>query len=185
MVDMFIVDRRYTIKSIEEIPSNTTIVCIDTCPNLQKIKSFPASVKRIMLAYLPSLKCLPPLPQNLESIVINGCPQLVVNDFPPHLHTLDWYGFNPYELPMLPYSIKLLDLRSSILPEEFSMIQIMYHDTIMQFNKKIQHAKINRYIDIIKSELLLKAISPERVAKWLGSEEDPQWELLDSILGID
>ena len=45
--------------------------------------------------------------------------------------------------------------------------------------------KAKKWMSIIGDELRLKAISPERVQRWLGSEENPQWELLDSIFGID
>ena len=175
----------YKLKSLHSIPEQTKEIELVGCLNLKTIESFPQEVQSIALINLPNLRTLPPLPPHLETLCIIRCPSLQLNSFPPNLHQISWYGYTPYECPSLPDSIRRVDLLSELFPTLSVSETMITPEQIDGFNRKLIQQKMSLFLQRIGYELRLKAISPERVAKWIGPEDTPRWDLLDSILGLD
>lgn len=170
---------------IDDIPFNTNTLTISSCLNLKTISYIPPSVETLILFHLPSLKYLPVLPPTLRVLQISNAPSLRMNTLPSSLTHFTWDNcLEPYEIPPIPLTLVHLRITFDRMPKEYDFDSCSKQQ-IRIINSYFATEKAKKRMNIIGNELRLKAISPERVAKWLGSEEDPQWELLDSILGID
>ena len=189
---MFQFYNQHRVKVLEEIPSNTHTIRIHCCRHLEIIKNIPPSVQEIYISYAPNLRTIQSLPEQLKLLHISFAPYLRINSLPSSLEYLHWYDINPSDFPEIPQTVIDVSIMFDRMPDAslFTFNSFYYsneqiQECIQNLNKYFVKEKVNKMMTIIGHELRLKAISPERVAKWLGSEENPQWELLDSILGID
>jgi hypothetical protein len=176
---------------LEGIPSDTKVIQIHACRHLEILRNVPDSVEEIHITHAPNLRTIHPIPSQLRFLELSNTPSLFINSLPSSLRTIDWFDCNPLEMPKIPSSVTNLRIVFDRMPElpNFNFINA-YHtqqemkENIQAINMYFAIEKAQKNMQIFGHELKLKALSPERVKTWLGSEDNPQWELLDSIFGI-
>ncbi len=174
-------------KILDSFPKGTLSINLKNFSNLESIRNIPDTVCSIQIENAPKLKSIL-LPPCLGTLILKETPNLKINWLPQESLTLFcWYDCDPTEMPELPSSIHkgefIFDTKDG--KQGWFRVGLFTESKLHDANLYFVKERAKKRMEVIGQELRIKALSPERVAKWIGEEDNPNWELLDSIFGID